>query len=478
MKQIVNLIFEPKGKHNPELAYNIKDTVMDTDGSRVYFALQDVPAGIELDDEEYWKLQIDVSETKNMLDDALVLFAPNAKNIGMRVKGDIATATGNPVTFLPDAGSLLDVTTTFDPKQEGEGDPYPAGCGRNLLDASDISHRNKAEGETTDNGKTIKVTTGNVAADGLAYIRYVCAENPAPGTVFTLNVKSMTASANNKPQVRFIFAVDGSSVISNRLDDPGTNTITIPEYTGEGSLRVNIYSNTGGTVATGDYVIYEEVQVEVGETATAWQPYENIRPISPWDGISLQHDGTEYRDDFAEPVVGGGKHWYSGKLAVKWAVHEYSSSDDWKRNTNGNNEYFYVTLGGSPVVGTGATGYLCSHYPVVSTGVGKEETRFKTTNTSSSFRPTFVFANGTYTTVGAWKEFIDAQAAAGTPLQVAYPVLEPVEIQFEPTILIATDPEQENTLSGDGIISVDYVKPLHVSIEERVAAAVAAMTNG
>ena len=67
---LTNLIFEPKGKHDPTQAYTIKDTVMSTDGSRVYFALQDVPAGVELTDTAYWKLQIDLSATKSDMESA------------------------------------------------------------------------------------------------------------------------------------------------------------------------------------------------------------------------------------------------------------------------------------------------------------------------------------------------------------------------------------------------------------------------
>ena len=70
MKLLTNLIFEPKGLHDPAQPYNIKDTVMSADGSRVYFALQDVPAGIHLTDEAYWKLQIDLSETKAKMEEA------------------------------------------------------------------------------------------------------------------------------------------------------------------------------------------------------------------------------------------------------------------------------------------------------------------------------------------------------------------------------------------------------------------------
>ena len=60
-KLLTNLLFEPRGKHNPSLTYNIKDTVMSEDGSKVYFALDNVPAGIPLTDTNYWMLQMDLS---------------------------------------------------------------------------------------------------------------------------------------------------------------------------------------------------------------------------------------------------------------------------------------------------------------------------------------------------------------------------------------------------------------------------------
>lgn len=70
VKLLTNLIFEPKGKHDPAKSYTIKDTVMSEDGSRVYFALRDVPPGIQLDNTEYWICQIDLSEIKAAMEAA------------------------------------------------------------------------------------------------------------------------------------------------------------------------------------------------------------------------------------------------------------------------------------------------------------------------------------------------------------------------------------------------------------------------
>lgn len=44
--------------------------------------------------------------------------------------------TGNPVTCYPVENYLLDIVASWKPIQEGSGNPYPAGCGPNLLDIS------------------------------------------------------------------------------------------------------------------------------------------------------------------------------------------------------------------------------------------------------------------------------------------------------------------------------------------------------
>lgn len=112
MKQIVNLIFEPKGKYDPALTYNIKDTVTNEDGSRVYFALQDVPAGTPLDNEEYWKLQIDMAATKEAMDaataraEAAAERAENAAGLGGG-GGGTGGGSGLPGVSGADNGKLL-----------------------------------------------------------------------------------------------------------------------------------------------------------------------------------------------------------------------------------------------------------------------------------------------------------------------------------------------------------------------------------
>ena len=324
-RKISKLFFEPKGTHDPAEAYTIMDVVTSADGSVAYAALQDVPEGVALDDASYWMRVIDMSYTMTAMQTALAAYGNAAKAIGQRVKGEIATATGNPVTCLPDAGSVLDVTTVFEPKQEGEGEASP----------------------------------------------------------------------------------------------------------------------------------------------------ENPRPISPWDGISLQHGETVYSDAFDTPIPGGSKNWLSGVLTQDWYIQELSgaSKESWKRSStqSGGGVYRYDgTISGSRR--SAGNECICSH--AVYRGVN--EPGIWLTNTQSTSNTVLaVRFMGTWPTLDDFKAWL----AEAKP-QIAYKIAKPVETQFAPAIITATEPEQENTLSGDGVISVDYVKPLHVSIDERVAAAMAAMTNG
>lgn len=67
---ITNLLYEPKGTHDSSKTYRIKDTVTSSDGSMVYFALQNVPAGIALTNTTYWMNQINLSNVRSEMIEA------------------------------------------------------------------------------------------------------------------------------------------------------------------------------------------------------------------------------------------------------------------------------------------------------------------------------------------------------------------------------------------------------------------------
>lgn len=123
-KLLTNLLFEPKGVHDPALTYSIKDTVMSPDGSKVYFALRDVPSGIALTDEDYWMLQIDLSATKSDMEsatDAANTAADNANAAAANVKADVDRLTEE-IANVGEGNTLLKPTINkFNPETATDG---------------------------------------------------------------------------------------------------------------------------------------------------------------------------------------------------------------------------------------------------------------------------------------------------------------------------------------------------------------------
>lgn len=398
-RKISKLFFEPKGTHDPAEAYTIMDVVTSADGSVAYAALQDVPAGTLLDDASYWMRVIDMSTTMTAMQTALAAFGSAAKAIGQRVKGEIATATGNPVTFLPDAGSLLDVTATFEPKQEGEGEPSPDNIrtivgyktlelthtGKNLFGVSVVS-------SMTSRGITLSVLEdGSIVLNGTASggnaTFNINLLKPIPVGEYTVSLNNATATSDNNSYVQFRDSA-GSVGLNAAL---GKDHRVATGALSRDATSVRILIKNGEIV--NDYKL--SIQVERGE-ATSYVPYFEKMYI-----LSL-----------GKTVYGGRFILADGELIQEWdLISEYAGESlpsEWVSDRD-------------------------------------------------------VYAAGTTPTIGA---------------QVAYKMATPVSEYLSPLLVAAIDPEQENTLSGDGEIRVDYVKPLHVSIEERVAAAAAAMTNG
>lgn len=424
MKFLTNLIFEPQGRHDPAQAYNIKDTVMSADGSRVYFALQDVPAGIPLDNEEYWALQIDLSESKHALDQA----AAQANRPGQYVNGEVAKASGNPIAFLPDAGSLLKPVTVLIPKQEGDGNPSPDNI-RPIsgYDKLELRHAGKnilpwpyASGEKrVHNGITFTVNEdGSVTANGTGEVDKAIF---VLGTGLKISKESITSGAGSG-------ATDGVFVLSDMARYNPTNDTA--------SMNLNSVGKT-----------YENVtyypQAEVGTVPTEY---------TPTAGLDV------YTATLGETVYGGRYDWLTGKLVIEWYGEEVQNLTDQYYNEAGGfvaGKLQRVVYGEYNAVKPESI--VCSHY--VS---GSQAKVVVGGGTNSMFR---VYNSG-FTSLKDWQTYLAAQKAAGTPVQVVYRLATPIEIQLTPAIITAVEPVQNNTLYGDGVIEVEYIKPLLESIKE------------
>lgn len=211
----------------------------------------------------------DIGTLKNQMqraypDDSTIGENPwSSKNIVDMLCPEIKES-GNPVLCYPVAGYPLGVKASWEPVQEGSGTPYPAGGGKNQLNPAGYEAATK-----TVNGITFtRLNTGEVVINGTATgtAIYVLIAN------FSYHV-SLSTDRN--------WSIAGENVISAQGLVSGVTVIRPSDNT---SLYIRVQS--GETVKT-----TVQPQIEKGSTPTAWEPYENIRPIKGRDSVAVERCG-------------------------------------------------------------------------------------------------------------------------------------------------------------------------------------------
>lgn len=174
------------------------------------------------------------------------------------------TENGNPVTCYPVENYPLDIVASWKPIQEGSGNPYPAGCGPNLLDISRCTaSENKPYGLhiviDDDIIKIVGVPNGEVVNEG----EYQFAVAYATQTELQGKGYKVTAFAEKGIVYRawgLRTADEPQLAISARLT-PGVNT----------DIQVRL-------------------MVSKSEP-TAYYPYEKIRPLRGRDNVTIERCG-------------------------------------------------------------------------------------------------------------------------------------------------------------------------------------------
>ena len=177
--------------------------------------------------------------------------------------------SGNPVTCYPVAGYPLGVVASWAPTQAGEGDPYPAGGGPQLLDISRCTATvGKPYGITiTIDGDIIKcsgVPSEEVTEKG--YYSFAVAtsyQEELRGKGYKVTAWPIKGKVSNAWGLRT--ADESSLAIAGELS-PGVDT--------DIQLRLMVSK----------------------DTPTAYAPYENIRPISGRDSVTVERCGENLLD--------------------------------------------------------------------------------------------------------------------------------------------------------------------------------------
>ena len=172
--------------------------------------------------------------------------------------------SGNPVTCEPVAGYSLGVVANWEPTQAGTGEPYPAGGGPNLLDISRC---------TATVGKPYGIT---ITIDG-DIIK--CSGVPS-AEVTSTNTYSFAVASSDQEELRG----KGYKVTAWPIKGKVSNAWGL-RTADESSLAIAAELSPGV-----DTDIRLRLMVSK-DTPTAYAPYENIRPISGRDAVSVERCG-------------------------------------------------------------------------------------------------------------------------------------------------------------------------------------------
>jgi hypothetical protein len=260
------------------------------------------------------------------------------------------TVTGNPAEFTVNgvAATVNSLTVPFSPIHDlnGYSHPWPAGGGKNLLDKSKAKLYNdvarfikfgvSAYSDTTPNGDLYLEAgtyTFSVSGDGTA--------NFSAFNVYNSSGTSIKVQYNRKVST-FTVSENGAYIITLDMGD---------------SVDWSIYN----------------VQLELGSTATSWEPYENICPISGRTGLSVyvsptqdQQDATTYAVDWtsqAGTVYGGTVDVVTGVLTVDMAMVDLGTRTWGYISPTSNIPYgaFYANVSGKAKK---ENDVVCSSYPL------------------------------------------------------------------------------------------------------------------
>ena len=322
--------------------------------------------------------------------------------------------TGNPVQCYPVPGYPLGITASWEPVQEGSGDPSPDNIrpikgrdsvtvwrfGRNLLNYEAFKKTPITRGTAVfeNNGVTLTASendcyTERTIKDGFPK---ECKIPVVNGEIITVS----WATESNKNGKVFIFP-NGDTPGMVSIDNVNGKSIS---YTVEAG--VSFVTFRFGVANAGDTISYKNIQCTIGsEAPTEYHPYIG-------DNVTLTLPETIYGGS-VDAVTGEGKK-ISNKI-------ELDGTENWIKTTYtaDTEDTFgfaarYVSKGN---LGNGKV-CICSHFPY-NWGITSGYTNVGVLLHNNGMVYVRVKVAGV-NSIDTWKAYLAAQYAAGTPVQIAY----------------------------------------------------------
>ena len=246
----------------------------------------------------------------------------------------------------------------------------------------------------------------------------LCANNPANLGLGNALVQIYSATTGDSPYAA-----------GNAVNSMITKTIT-----GASDYLCRIRIQSGATYD--NFVI--QPQLELGGSATPYEPYQR----------------ELHTVQLGQTVYGGRYDWLTGNLTAEWAIYTVTGNETWR---------YHETLQrwetGSMNVGNTCTGdasgcldVVCSHSKTAKAANNPGVWVYSSSDSTIALR--WKMENNPFADADELKAWLADQYTAGTPVQFAYKLAVPIEIQLDPQLITPID--GTNVFYGDGTISATY----------------------
>lgn len=211
-----------------------------------------------------------------------------------RIKGSgnpMHEATSTSGSFVTDVvAPLKKLLVNFVPKQDlhGYDKPWAGGAGKNMLD-----YANPASTLRIDSIVETAVGNFTVTANGAnAYLRYII--SVVPNQTYCIKARDGGAISGNANQMMICYVYDGEDTTATALLS-GAWIGSQKTFTPTSDKILVQLGATGGNGAGVGFI--KEPQLELGSTATSFEPYSNICPISGHTEVVTEVCGVNVWDE-------------------------------------------------------------------------------------------------------------------------------------------------------------------------------------